>query len=43
MLIRQGKWDFQFQWIINYSEQKFAKETFKHLPSDFALIWVVFR
>jgi len=29
--------------MINYSEQKFAKETFKHLPSDFALIWVVFR
>jgi len=28
---------------INYSEQKFAKETFKHLPSDFALIWVDFR
>ena len=22
---------------INYSEQKFAKETFKHLPSDFTL------
>jgi len=28
---------------INYSEQKFAKETFKHLPSDFTLICVVFR
>ena len=28
---------------INYSEQRFAKETFKHLPSDFALICIVIR
>ena len=28
---------------INFSEQKFAKETFKHLPSYFTLILVVFR
>jgi len=28
---------------INYSEQKFAKETFKHLNADFALICAVFR
>ena len=28
---------------INYYEQKFTKETFKHLPSNFTLICVVFR
>jgi len=28
---------------INYSEQMFAKETFQHLPSNFAQICVVFR
>ena len=28
---------------IKYSEQKFAKETFKHLLSDLALNCVVFR
>ena len=40
-----GQVRFSVSIDINYSEQKFAKETFKHLPYDFdfALIWVVFR